>query len=224
MAEAATSVQFFTAFQPSDIWFLTEAAGRTILIASLSISVGTVLGIFFGWVLSVSRWAGAASLGLILDVFRSVPLIIQLILFFNFFPIIGLPLDPFEAGTVVLVFYTSALVAAVARGGIEAVEMTTRRAARSLGMTYWQDLRYVVFPIGLRAVLPSWTGVALGVLKDSALVSVLGYVELLRASQILITRTQQPFLILAVVGAFYFALSFPIARISERLEHRWQND
>jgi len=221
---ASSSVEFFTAFQPSDIWFLTEAAGRTILIASLSISIGTVLGVFFGWVLSVSRWAGAASLGLILDVFRSVPLIIQLILFFNFFPIVGLPLDPFEAGTVVLVFYTSALVAAVARGGIEAVEMTTRKAARSLGMTYWQDLRYVVFPIGLRAVLPSWTGVALGVLKDSALVSVLGYVELLRASQILITRTQQPFLILAVVGLFYFALSFPIARVTERLEHRWQHD
>ena len=224
MAQAATSVQFFTAFQPSDIWFLTEAAGRTLLIATLSISVGTVLGIFFGWVLSVSRWAGASSLGLILDVFRSVPLIIQLILCFNFFPIIGLSLDPFEAGTVVLVFYTSALVAAVARGGIEAVEMTNRRAARSLGMTYWQDLRYIVFPIGLRAVLPSWTGVALGVLKDSALVSVLGYVELLRASQILITRTQQPFLILAVVGAFYFALSFPIARVTERLERRWQDD
>lgn len=224
MAQAATSVQFFTAFQPSDIWFLTEAAGRTLLIATLSISVGTVLGIFFGWVLSVSRWVGAGSLGLILDVFRSVPLIIQLILCFNFFPIIGLSLDPFEAGTVVLVFYTSALVAAVARGGIEAVELTTRRAARSLGMTYWQDLRYIVFPIGLRAVLPSWTGVALGVLKDSALVSVLGYVELLRASQILTTRTQQPLLILAVVGAFYFALSFPIARVTERLERRWQDD
>ena len=63
-----------------------------------------------------------------------------------------------------------------------------------------------------------------GVLKDSALVSVIGYVELLRASQILTTRTQQPFLILAVVGAFYFALSFPIARIMERLEHEWQDD
>jgi polar amino acid transport system permease protein len=85
-------------------------------------------------------------------------------------------------------------------------------------MTYWQDLRYIVFPIGLRAVLPAWTGVALGVLKDSALVSVIGYVELLRASQILTTRTQQPFLILAVVGAFYFAISFPIARVMERLE------
>ncbi len=224
MAQSTSSIQFFTAFQPSDIWFLIEAAGRTLLISALSIPGGTVLGIFFGWVLSVSGWAGASSLGLILDVFRSVPLIIQLILFFNFSPIIGIPLDPFQAGTVVLVFYTSALVAAVARGGIEAVEMTTRRAARSLGMTYWQDLRYIVFPIGLRAVLPAWTGVALGVLKDSALVSVIGYVELLRASQILIIRTQQPFLIFAVVGAFYFALSFPIARIMERLELKWQDD
>lgn len=224
MEQSASPIQFFTTFQISDVWFLGEAAGRTLLIAALSIPGGTILGIFFGWVLSVSRWAGAISLGLILDVFRSVPLIIQLILFFNFFPIIGVPLDPFEAGTIVLVFYTSALVAAVARGGIEAVEMTTRRAARSLGMTYWQDLRYIVFPIGLRAVLPAWTGVALGVLKDSALVSVIGYVELLRASQILITRTQQPFLIFAVVGAFYFALSFPIARIMEKLELKWQDD
>ncbi len=224
MAQSASTIQFFTAFQPSDIWFLAEAAGRTLLIAVLSISVGTVLGIFFGWVLSVSRWTGAATLGLILDVFRSVPLIIQLILFFNFFPIIGVPLDPFGAGVFVLVLYTSALVAAVARGGIESVHTTTRRAARSLGMTYFQDLRYVVFPIGMRAVLPAWTGVALGVLKDSALVSVLGYVELLRASQILVTRTQQPFLILAIAAAFYFALSFPIARITEKLERRWKDD
>jgi polar amino acid transport system permease protein len=89
-------------------------------------------------------------------------------------------------------------------------------------MTYWQDMRYIVWPIGLRAVLPAWAGVALGVLKDSALVSVLGYVELLRASQILITRTQEPLLILTVVGMFYFALSFPISRATARLESRWQ--
>lgn len=219
-----TTPSFFTGFQASDLWFLAEAAGRTLLIAALSISAGTVLGIAFGWALSVSRWAGAATLGLLLDMFRSVPLIIQLVLFFNFFPIVGFPLDPFAAGTAVLTVYTSALVSAVARGGIEAVPKTTRRAARSLGLTYWQDLRYIVWPIGLRAVLPSWAGVALGVLKDSALVSVLGYVELLRASQILITRTQEPFLILAIVGAFYFALSFPIARLTDHLERRWQYD
>ena len=222
MYEFAQTAQFFTGFQASDLGFLAEAAGRTLLISVLSISVGTVLGCGFGWLLSVSRWAGAATLGLVLDAFRSIPLIIQLILFFNLFPIIGFPVNPFAAGTFVLVFYTSALVAAVARGGIEAVPITTRRAGRSLGMTYWQDMRYVVWPIGLRAVMPAWAGVALGVLKDSALVSVLGYVELLRASQILITRTQEPFLILTVVGLFYFALSFPISRATARLESRWQ--
>lgn len=214
----------FTSFQLSDLGFLAEAAGRTLLISLLAISIGTVFGCIFGWILSVTRVAGDAILGVVLDVFRSVPLIIQLILFYNFFPIIGFNLSPFAAGAIVLVFYTSALVAAVARGGLDSVPVTTRRAARSLGMTYWQDLRYIVWPIGLRAVLPSWAGVALGVLKDSALVSVLGYVELMRASQVLITRTQEPFLILTLAGAFYFALSFPISRITARLEKRWQYD
>ena len=218
------SASVFTSFQFSDLGFLAEAAGRTLLISVIAVSVGTILGCIFGWVLSVTRFVGDATLGVVLDVFRSVPLIIQLILFYNFFPIIGFNVSPFVAGTIVLIFYTSALVAAVARGGIDAVSVNLRRASRSLGMTYWQDLRYIVWPVGLRAVLPSWAGVALGVLKDSALVSVLGYVELLRASQILITRTQEPFLILTVVGAFYFALSFPISRITARLERRWQYD
>jgi len=222
MFEFLQTAQFFSAFHATDLAFLAEAAGRTLLISALSIAIGTVLGCGFGWFLAVGRWAGAATLGLILDAFRSIPLIIQLILFFNLFPIIGFPVNPFAAGTFVLVLYTSALVAAVARGGIDAVPVTTRRAARSLGMTYWQDMRYIVWPIGLRAVLPAWAGVALGVLKDSALVSVLGYVELLRASQILITRTQEPFLILTIVGLFYFALSFPISRATARLEQRWQ--
>lgn len=222
--DSTATVSVFSGFRLNDLLFMGEAALRTLLIAALGISSGTILGVAFGWLLSVGRWFGAATLGLVLDLFRSVPLIVQLVLFFNFFPIFGFPLEPFGAGTFVLMMYTSALVAQVARGGIEAVPAPTRRAARSLGMTYWQDLRYVVFPIGLRAVLPSWAGVALGVLKDTALVSVLGYVELLRASQILITRTQEPFLILAIAGAFYFALSFPIARFTGRLESRWRYD
>ena len=217
------SVSVFSAFQPSDVWYLAQAAGRTLLISALAIAGGTLLGIVFGWLLHVGRWWGAATLGLVLDAFRSVPLIIQLILFYNFFPLVGLALDPFVAGTLVLGVYCSALVANVARAGIDAVGQPMRRAARSLGMSYWQDLRHVVWPIGLRAVFPSWVGVALGVLKDSALVSVLGYVELLRASQILITRTQEPFVILAVAGAFYFALSYPISRVSARLEQRWKS-
>jgi len=223
MSESASTIQFFTGFSVNDLPFLAQAAGGTLLISIISISIGSILGCLFGWALYASRYARYI-LGSILDIFRSVPLIIQLLLFFNFFPILGIPLEPFAAGCIVLTVYTSALVAQVARGGIEAVPESMRRASRSLGMSYFQDMRYVVWPIGARAMLPAWTGVALGVLKDSALVSVLGYLELLRASQILITRTQEPFIILAIVGAFYFALSYPIGKITARLEQRWQYD
>lgn len=215
------SISFFSGFNLNDLWFLGEAALRTLWISALSITIGTLLGGFFGWMLYEGRLWAALTLAPVLDIFRSVPLIIQLVLFYNFAPIVGLNLDPFGSGTVILTIYTAALVANVARGGIEAVGRPMRRAARSLGLSYWQDMRYVVLPIGGRAVFPAWVGVALGVMKDSALVSVLGYVELLKASQILITRTQEPFLILTIAGAFYFALSFPISRYAAKLEKRW---
>ena len=215
------TISFFSGFNVNDLWFLGEAALRTLWISVLSISLGTLLGVIFGWMLYEGKLLATLTLAPFLDVFRSVPLIIQLVLFYNFAPIVGLNLDPFGSGVVILTIYTASLVANVARGGIEAVGAPMRRAARSLGMTYWQDLRYVVFPIGGRAVFPAWVGVALGVMKDSALVSVLGYVELLKASQILITRTQEPFLILTLAGAFYFALSYPISRYSASLEKRW---
>ena len=214
-------IQFFSGFKASDFVYLGEAALRTLWISAVSITLGTLLGGIFGWALYEGKIYATVALAPVLDLFRSVPLIIQLVLFYNFAPIIGLNLDPFASGVVVLTIYTAALVANVARGGIEAVGQPMRRAARSLGMSYWQDLRYVVLPIGGRAVFPSWVGVALGVMKDSALVSVLGYVELLKASQILITRTQEPFLILAFAGAFYFALSYPISLYAEKLENRW---
>ena len=211
---------YFSGFNINDLLYLGEAALRTLWISFWAISIGSIIGIFLGLALSVSRFV-AYTLGAVLDVFRSVPLIVQLVLFFNFAPIIGLRLNPFEAGLIVLIVYTSAYVANVARGGIEAVGIPMRRAARSLGMTYWQDLRYVVWPIGLRAVFPAWVGVALGVLKDSALVSILGYIELLKASQILMTRTQEAILILSIAGTFYFALSYPIYYYATRLEQRW---
>ncbi|GMG83180.1 amino acid ABC transporter permease [Paralimibaculum aggregatum] len=215
------AISFFSGFRAADLWFMAEAAWRTLLISGVSIVIGSLLGILFGWMLHEGRLLASLTLAPLLDVFRSVPLIIQLVLFYNFAPIAGLSLDPFASGAVVLTLYCASLVANVARGGIAAVGQPMRRAARSLGMTYWQDMRHVVLPIGGRAVFPSWVGVALGVMKDSALVSVLGYVELLKASQILITRTQEPFMILTLAGAFYFALSYPISRYSARLEARW---
>jgi polar amino acid transport system permease protein len=78
--------------------------------------------------------------------------------------------------------------------------------------------------MALRVALPSWIGLTLGVMKDSALVLWLGLIELLRAGQILVTRLQEPMFILLVVGAIYFLMSFPIARLGGRLEKRFREN
>ena len=80
----------------------------------------------------------------------------------------------FTVACVVLALYTSAYCAEIVRAGVLAVPSTTRRAARSLGLTWWQDMAYIVFPIALRVSLPSWIGLTLGVMKDTALVLWIG--------------------------------------------------
>ena len=216
------AVNVFTELAPKDILFLGEAALRTLEISAVAISIGSIIGAICGWIMAEGNKVLTFLVNAFLDIFRSVPLIIQLILFDSFISIAGYPLPAFVSGTIVLSIYTAALVANVARGGVETVPVGLRKASRSLGMSYWQDLRYIVWPVGLRAIFPSWVGVALSVIKDSALVSVIGYVELLKASQILITRTQDTFIILGIAGLFYFALSYPISKASEYIERRWQ--
>ncbi|PDS59937.1 amino acid ABC transporter [Rhizobium anhuiense] len=213
-------IQYFTSLQWGDVLFLGEAALRTLGISVAAISAGTLLGVVLGWLLTLRSYVLNLGIASLLDVFRSVPLLIQLILFDSFVAIAGFPLTAFSSGTIVLSLYTAGLVAMVAKSGIESVSQSMRRAARSLGMTYFQDMRYIVWPVGLRSVLPSWIGVALSVVKDSALVSAIGYVELLRASQILTTKTQESFKIMLLIGLFYFLLSYPIARAGDLIEKK----
>jgi hydroxyproline transport system permease protein len=215
---------FNTGLTVNDLWFLARGAWVTIQITVLAVAGGTLLGILFGVLRSlVSAWL-LFPLIFVLDVFRSVPLLIQLILANAFQAIAGLGWLPFITSCVVLALYTSAYCTEIVRGAIMAVPVTTRRAARSLGLSWRQDMTSIVFPMALRVGLPSWIGLTLGVMKDSALVLWLGIIELLRASQILITRLQEPLFILMIAGAIYFLLSFPIARLGGQLEKRWREN
>lgn len=206
----------------NDFYYMAEGAGRTVYLAAWSITLGTLLGLLLGWLRAKTARNpfGNVLLAGYLDIFRSIPLIIQFILFNSMAAVIGFPMDPVTSGIVVLTLYMGAYCAEIVRGGYDSVPLPTRRAGRSLGMTYWQDLRYVVMPLGLRTIFPAWVGLVVGIVKDTALVAVLGYIELLRASQIVITRTQEPILVLSGVGLFYFAICFPISQYSKRLERR----
>ena len=216
---------FFTAVSLNDLWFLAQGAGWTLLITAIAVVGGTFLGFVFGVTRAVLPGWATWPLGFILDIFRSVPLLIQLILVNSFIPMLGIRASPFIVSCVVLALYTSAYCSEIVRGGVLAVPTTTRRAARSLGMTWWQDMVEIVYPMALRVMLPSWIGLTLGVMKDTALVGWIGVVELLKSSQILITRMQnEPLFILCIAGLIYFLISFPISRLGARLEKRFREN
>ncbi|MDN5788540.1 amino acid ABC transporter permease [Pseudorhodobacter sp.] len=216
---------FHTSMSWADVIFLAQGAWMTILVTVISVFLGTIFGIFFGVLrYQVGPWWGAP-VTFVLDIFRSIPLLIQLVLVNAFLGIVlRLQISGFTVACGVLTFYTAAYCSEIVRGGIEAVPFTTRRASRSLGLTWLQDMRYIVGPLATRVALPSWIGLALGVMKDSALVYVVQVTELLKSTQILITRLQEPLFLLTIGGLFYFVISFPIARLGGYLEKRWSND
>ncbi|KTR07623.1 amino acid ABC transporter [Aureimonas ureilytica] len=212
---------FDTALTLNDLIFLAQGAGMTLAVTGVAVTAGTLLGILFGVLRFQLGAIWFAPLTFVLDIFRSVPLLIQLVLANAFQSIAKLGWPPFTTSCVVLSLYAAAYCTEIVRGAMAAVPPTTRRAARSLGMTWGQDLRYIVAPLATRVALPSWIGLTLGVMKDSALVLWLGLIELLRASQILVTRLQEPLFILMICGLIYFLLSFPVARLGAYLERRW---
>jgi len=217
-------VNYVATFTTNDFLLMAQGAGITFVLTISSGAIGTVLGFLVGWARTVKSPLLFYALGGYIGVIRSVPLIVQFVLFNSFMAIAGRPMDPFLSGILTLSIYISGYVAEVVKAGIESVPSPTRMAARGLGMTYLQDFFYIVLPIGARTVLPSWTGLMLGLMKDTALIAVLGATppELLRASQIIINRVQEPLLILLGAGAFYFVMCWAIARISGHYEGRWK--
>jgi polar amino acid transport system permease protein len=100
--------------------------------------------------------------------------------------------------------YTASFCTEIVRSGVAAVPMTTRRAARSLGLSWRQEVISITLPIATRIVFPSWIGLSLGVMKDTSLVMWIGIIELLRSSQIITSRLQEPLLILTITGVILF--------------------
>lgn len=205
----------------NDLIFMLQGAGVTLAITFWAMLIGTILGIAFGVIRSEARWYFSAPLGVFLDVFRSIPLLIQFVLINSVNSLLRLGLSTFKVACLVLAIYTAAYCTELVRAGILSVPSITRRAGRSLGLTYLQDLREIVFPIAVKVVLPNWIGLTLGVMKDTSLVLWIGITELLRSSQSIVTRTQEPLLVLAIAGLIYFLMSFPVARLGTMLEKKW---
>lgn len=210
-----TSVTF------ADLAFMLNGLKVTLILTLVSLAFGTAAGIALGWVRAEAGYLTSAGLGFVLDVPKSVPLLIQFILLNTMSSMFRWGLSSYTIALAILSVYTAAFCAEIVRGAILSVPQQTRKAARSLGMTYWQSLLWIVRPIAFRFALPSWTGLSLVVMKDTALVLWIGIIELLRSTQIVVGRTQEPFFVLLICGALYFAISAPLSYASRRIESKW---
>jgi His/Glu/Gln/Arg/opine family amino acid ABC transporter permease subunit len=213
-------VHVFSALTANDFVLLARGAGMTILMTLAASVLGTLLGLLGGLAKVALGPALRVPLDAVTDALRSVPLLVQLTLLYAGLAILGLRVNPFTAGTIGLSLYAGAYITEIVRGGILAVPVTLRKAARGLGMNRRQEYVYIVLPVGLISALPAWIGVLVGVVKDSAIAAVIGYIELLRTAQIIITRTQEPAIVLCAAGIFYFAICYPVTHFSARLEAR----
>jgi polar amino acid transport system permease protein len=161
---------------------------------------------------------------LFIDAVRGVPALLLILLFGFGVPALKLPGFPSSAlfwGTVALVVSYSAYTSEVYRAGMEAVHNSQQAAARALGLTYWQTLRYAIIPQAVRNVLPALLNGAVSLQKDVALLSVIGVREAVRASQIYTARTFN-YSSLIVAAVLFLLASVPLARFTDRVAERDQ--
>jgi polar amino acid transport system permease protein len=156
------------------------------------------------------------------DIFRGLPLLLVLYLVGYGLPglrLQGAPSSPFVLGIIALVLTYTAYVAEVFRAGIESVHPSQRAAARSLGLTHGQTMRFVVFPQAVRRVLPPLMNDFVSLQKDTSLVSILGVIDVILTAQ---NDTAQDFKFVPYVmaGLIFVVLTVPLARLTDWVARR----
>ena len=204
---------------------LIAGAGITIEISALSVG----LGLFFGIVVALIRLSGIKVLKIIgnvyVDFLRGTPLLVQIFLVYFALPaLIHHRVDAFFAAIAACSINSGAYVAEIFRGGIESIDKGQMEAGRILGMTWWQTMRYIILPQAFKRVIPPLGNEFIAMLKDSSLVSVIGFEELTRRGQLIIARTYASFEIWLSVAFIYLIMTFAVARLVGVMERRYKKD
>lgn len=206
-----------------DFVFLLQGLLWTVVLSSLSLVAGSVVAaLLVGLRLLRSRALDALVYSYV-GLFQGTPLLGQLLFFYFGLSIIGFEVEAFAAAVFTLSLYSAAFLSEIWRGAIFAVPRQQWEAGESLGLGRLQTLVDIILPQAMRAAIPPTVGFLVILIKDSSLVSVLGFVELTRAAQMINNSTFRSFTIFGTVALLYFALCFPISRLSRRLEARFRH-
>jgi len=207
-------------FTSVHVFYLLQAARWTLLLSLIALMGGGVLGL----VLALGRVSRSRILrGLAttyIQVVQGTPLLVLLFLSYFGLSLAGYRLDPLIAAGLSLTFYVGAFLGEIWRGCIEAVPRTQWEASDCLGLSRFQQYTHVILPQAVRIATAPTVGFMVQVVKNTSLASIIGFVELTRAGQIVNNSTFQPFLVFLFVAAIYFAICYPLSVASRILERR----
>jgi polar amino acid transport system permease protein len=201
--------------------FLTKGLLTTLQVSALVVVLSLVLGVLLGLILVY----GPLPLRLLVrgysDVIRGIPVLVLIFAVYYGLPALKVNLNSLTAAVTALTLFTTAQVIETTRGAIQSIHHGQTEAGKAIGLSFGQRLVYVILPQALRRFLPPWINSVTDAVKGSALVSLIGVVDLMLAIQQVIGRVYQP-LPLYVLGALiYFAINFGLSSLSRRLERRF---
>jgi len=212
-------MDFIGAYSPDNLMFLLQGFWITIKVASISI----VLSFIFGGIFGVLRYAKIPVVSkisaLIVEIIRNLPLL--LIIFFVYFalPEVGLKFSIEWSAIIALTVFESAMLAEVIRSGLNSVPKGQIEAGRSSGLSYIQTLWHIVFPQGLRKMVPPIVSQFISLLKDTSLAVVISLPELMRNAQVIYAKSNNYIIpIYILIAVVYFIVNYILSIVARRLE------
>jgi polar amino acid transport system permease protein len=200
---------------------LLNGLAFTVELSLIVITIGTVIGGIGGLCLHYGAWPLRLVVRAYVDVMRGIPVLVLILASFYGLSLLGVDIDAFAAGVVALSGFCGAHMSETIRGAIQSIPDAQSDAAKSIGLRPPQRLRYVILPQAVRRILPPWVNTAVEMVKASTLLSVIGVVELLLATQQVIARTYMVIPFYLTAGVLYLILNFSISRFGAWLERRF---
>ena len=192
----------------------------TVLLSLTTFVAGGLFGLLFALGRSIGpRWLKLLIAGYI-QLVQATPLLILLFLSFYALPFMGWYFPPLAAAAISLTAYSTAFLADIWRGCIEAIPRTQWEAADALALSTTQKLRYVILPQAFRIARGPTVGFMVQIVKNTSVTALIGFVELTRAGQLLNSMTFQPFDVFLTVAALYFVVCYPLSLWTEKLKER----
>jgi polar amino acid transport system permease protein len=201
--------------------FLWQGLLVTLEVSFLVVAISLVIGVVMGVGITYGpRWI-SWPIRAYSDLIRGIPILVLIFFVYYGLPPLGLNLDSFWAAIAALTAFKVAHVIEIVRGSIQSIHFGQTDAARAIGLTFWQRMLYVIFPQATRRFLPPWINAVTDAVKGSALVSLIGVVDLMLAMQKVIGRTYEPMPIYVTGAIIYFAINYTLSTLSKRMETRF---